>query len=254
MDELLVNDTARLSALMGSAERCVVLTGVRMGATEDTETKAAGSSWSDVISIEVLLADPARFWDHWLPLALESATRSPRAEHRAIAHLQQSGVIKGLITQSVDDIHRKGGSPEVVEVHANVLSCRCDRCADIYALREVVGLVEASNDGVPRCTRDDCDYPLRPTGTLWGEPLVEAAVIKTWDLAAWCDLFVVLDSQLRIDPMAMLPSVPLKSQGKVAIVGATATQYDRYSEIVIRWPAPEVIVEVARILETEKRW
>ena len=45
--------------------------------------------------------------------------------------------MKGLITQAVDDLHRKAGSPEVVEVHANVMSCRCDRCRDVYALAEV---------------------------------------------------------------------------------------------------------------------
>ncbi len=183
MDELLAKDTARLADLMGSAERCVVLTGVRMGATEETEAQAAGSSWSEISSIEVLLADPARFWEHWLPRALEAAERTPRVEHEAIARLQRSGVIKGLITLGVDDLHRKGGSPEVVEVHANVMSCRCSRCDDVYALGEVVGLLQRSEDGVPRCTRDDCTFPLRPTGTLWGEPLVEAAVIKAWDLA-----------------------------------------------------------------------
>ena len=53
MDELLQKDVARLTELMGEAERCVVLTGVRLGATEETEAKAAGSSWSDVVSLEV---------------------------------------------------------------------------------------------------------------------------------------------------------------------------------------------------------
>ncbi len=154
-------------------------------------------------------------------------------------------MVKALITQAVDDLHRKAGSPEVVEVHANVMSCRCNRCGDVYALAEVEQLIAASDDGVPRCTRDDCGYPLRPTGTLWGEPLVESAVIKAWDLAAWCDLFVVLDTQLRTDPMAMLPSVPLRQGSKLAIVGSTPTQYDRYADLVIRWPAPDVIIRVA---------
>ena len=248
MDELLAKDTARLAELMGAAERCVVLTGVRLGATEETEAKAAGSAWGEAASLEVLLADPSRFWANWLPRAIESAERMPRAEHEAIARLQQAGVIKGLITQAVDDLHRKAGSPEVVEVHANVMSGRCNRCHDVYALSEVAALVGASDDGVPRCTRDGCNYPLRPTGTLWGEPLVEPAIIKAWDLAAWCDLFVVLDTQLRTDPMAMLPSVPLKKERTLAIVGSTPTQYDRYAALVIHWPAPDVITAVADTL------
>ena len=252
MDEALANDTGRLAELMGAAERCVVLTGVRMGATEDTEAKAAGAAWSEAASLEVLMSDPSRFWEQWLPRATESAERVPRAEHHAIARLQSAGVIKGLITQAVDDLHRKAGSPDVVEVHANVMSGRCNRCHDVYALSEVIALAVGSDDGVPRCTRDDCGYPLRPTGTLWGEPLVETAIIRAWDLAAWCDLFVVLDTQLRTDPMAMLPSVPLKKERKLAIVGATPTQYDRYANLVIRWPAPDVITAVADQLAPAK--
>jgi len=82
---------------------------------------------------------------------------------------------------------------------------------------------------------------------------VESAIIKAWDLAAWCDLFVVLDTQLRTDPMAMLPSVPLKHSGRVALVGSTPTQYDRYAELVIRWPSPEVITAVAQQLAPSPR-
>jgi len=45
--------------------------------------------------------------------------------------------------------------------------------------------------------------------------------------------------------MAMLPSVPLKKERRLAIVGSTPTQYDRYAELVIRRPAPGVITAVA---------
>lgn len=249
MNEAFETDVTRLATLMGEAERLVVLTGVRLGATEDTEAKAASPAWSDIMSLEVLLAEPVCFWATWVPRALEAVAREPREEHMAIARLQRAGVITGLITQAVDDLHRKGGSPDVVEVHANVMSCRCDRCRDVYALSEVVDLIASGNDGVPRCTRDDCGYPLRPTGTLWGEPLVEPAIVRAWDLATRCDLFVVFDTQLRTDPMAMLPSVPLQTGGRVVMVGMTPTRYDRYAEMVIRWPAPDVINGVAaRIL------
>lgn len=166
----------------------------------------------------------------------------------ALARLEAAGVIKAIITQAVDHLHGKAGDGDLVEVHANVLSCRCTRCNDVYALSEVRALVDAADDDVPRCTREGCGYPLRPTGTLWGEPLVEEAVIRAWDMAAWCDLFLVLDSQLRTDPMAMLPSVPLKRGSRLAIVGTTRTHYDRYAKLVIPRSAPEVLPGVADLL------
>jgi hypothetical protein len=48
--------------------------------------------------------------------------------------------------------------------------------------------------------------------------------------------------------MAMLPSVPLKKERALAIVGSTPTQYDRYAELVIHRPAPDVITAVADTL------
>ena len=168
--------------------------------------------------------------------------------YRNLAVLEAAGVVKAIITQAVDHLHAKAGQGDLIEVHANVLSCKCTRCDDVYALSEVQGLLEASDDGVPRCTREGCGYPLRPTGTLWGEPLVEQAIIRAWDMAAWCDLFLILDTQLRTDPMAMLPSVPLKRGTKVAIVGTTRTHYDRYAKLVIARPSPEVLPGLAELL------
>lgn len=248
MDDDLQEDIRRLADLIGGAERCVAMTGVRLGATEDTEAKAAGSAWGEAASLEVLLTEPARFWDNWLPRAVEASQREVTPAHVALARLQDAGIVTAVITQAVDHLHGKAGDGDLIEVHANVLSCRCTRCADVYALAEVQGLAAASEDGVPRCTREGCGYPLRPTGTLWGEPLVEQAVIRAWDMAAWSDLFLVLDTQLRTDPMAMLPSVPLKRGGKVAIVGTTRTHYDRYAKLVIPRTAPEVLPEVADLL------
>ncbi|MGB1627626.1 MAG: SIR2 family NAD-dependent protein deacylase [Miltoncostaeaceae bacterium] len=248
MADDLDGDIRRLADLLAGSERCVAMTGVRLGATEDTEAAAAGSAWGEFASLEVLLTEPARFWENWLPRAIEASEREVTPAHRALARLEGAGVIHAIITQAVDHLHARAGDGDLIEVHANVLSCRCARCDDVYALSEVQGLIDAADDGVPRCTREGCGYPLRPTGTLWGEPLVEEAIIRAWDMAAWCDLFLVLDTQLRTDPMAMLPSVPLKRGGKVAIAGTTRTHYDRYAKLVIPRTAPEVLPGVADLL------
>ena len=42
MPEDLDEDIRRLAGMLSGSERCVVMTGVRLGAIEDTEAKAAG--------------------------------------------------------------------------------------------------------------------------------------------------------------------------------------------------------------------
>ena len=96
MADDLDEDIQRLADLLGQSERCVALTGVRLGATEDTEAKAAGSAWGEFASLEVLLTEPARFWDNWLPRALEASRREVTEAHRALARLEGAGVIKAI--------------------------------------------------------------------------------------------------------------------------------------------------------------
>ena len=44
----------------------------------------------------------------------------------------------------------------------------------------------------------------------------------------------MLDSDLRTAPISLLPSVPLTRGVPLVVVGSTATQYDRYAELVVR--------------------
>jgi NAD-dependent deacetylase len=89
---------------------------------------------------------------------------------------------------------------------------------------------------------------LRPAGTLWGEPLIEPAVRRAWDLATEADCFVVIDSDLRTVPVSLLPSVPLTREVPLVMIGQTPTQYDRYAHVLIREPSEPVLVAVADLI------
>ena len=234
---------AALAERLVGAERTVLLTGQRMGRTERVEAQARGE-WARRASLENLLTRPADFWAFFLPLAREIAAREPGPGHRAVARLAESGLVWAHITQSVDRLHQRAGGPAPVEVYGNALSARCERCGERYGLGEVAELVAAAVDGVPRCTTPGCGYPLRPSGTLWNEPLSVEAVTRAWELAGQADLFVVLDSELRTAPMSMLPSVPLGREVPLVLVGDVATQYDRYAALVVRSPSPPVLEAV----------
>ena len=156
-----------------------------------------------------------------------------------------------MITQAVDRLHARAGNRDVVEVYGNALSAVCERCGERYSLPETGALIERAADGVPRCTTPECAFPLRPSGTLWGEPLPGGAVERAWRLAAHADLFLILDSELRTVPISLLPSVPLTRGTPLVVVGETPTQYDRYAEIIIRAPSDAVLEEVARLVKED---
>ncbi len=246
------SDPEALAAALVKADRAVVLTGLRLGGPENLDLTHAHGTWARRASLEAFLPEPARFWEYFYPTAQAVAARRPGPAHRAIARLQRAGAIDALITQAVDRLHRRAGSPDPVEVYGTLLTARCERCGERYGLPELEELIEAAPDGVPRCTSPGCAYPLRPEGTLWGEPLPRAAVERAWELAGQADAFVVLDSDLRTAPISLLPSVPLTRGVPLVVVGETPTQYDRYAELVVRAPGAELITRVADLIAPER--
>ena len=238
----------RVAAALLGAQRVVALTGLRLGGPEEADLTHAGGDWARRASLEVLLTDPAAFWQFAYPAAVELAERKPTLGHHALARLQSGGFISAIITQAVDHLHTAAGSTDVVEVHGNILTGRCSRCEERYGLDEVAALIGDSPDGVPRCTTPGCAFPLRPAGTLWGEPLIEPAVRRAWDLATQADCFVVVDSDLRTVPLSLLPSVPLTREVPLVMIGETPTQYDRYASLLIRAPSEPVLVAVADLI------
>jgi NAD-dependent deacetylase len=242
------SDLEALAAALLGAERAVVLTGLRLGGPERLDLTHANGEWARRASLDAFLTEPSRFWEYFYPTALAIAGRRPGPAHEALARLQRSGAVSALITQAVDRLHARAGSTNVVEVHGTVLTERCERCGERYGLPEVGALIGAAPDGVPRCTTAGCRYPLRPEGTLWGEPLPRAAIERAWELAAEADAFFVLDSDLRTAPISLLPSVPLTRGVPLVVIGETPTQYDRYAAMVVREPSAGPIAAVAELI------
>lgn len=235
------------AALLG-AQRVVVLTGLMLGRPDDEDLTSARSGWATDASLEVLLTDPAKFWRFTLPAARGIAARTVTPAHEALVRLQEVGIIGHLITQSVDHLQTVAGATDVIEVHGNLRTARCTRCGERYGLAEVERLIAEAPDDVPRCTADDCAYPLRPSSTLWGEPLIEEAVRRAWDVTTEADCFMVIDSDLRAVPMSLLPSVPLTRGVPLIMLGKIATQYDRYANVLVREPSEPVLVALADLV------
>ncbi len=238
----------RIAAALLGASRITVLAGRFLGGPDDDRPGGASEAWASRASLESLLTEPREFWEFTLPAARQIAARRPTAAHTALARLQRAGVVTHIISQSVDHLLVTEGATDVSEVHGSILTAVCTRCGERYGLGEVEALIASAPDGVPRCTNTDCGYPLRPSSTLWGEPLIDAAARRAWEEATECDVFVVIDSDLRAVPISLLPSVPLTRDVPLIMLGTIPTQYDRYASVLIREESEPVLVRLADLV------
>jgi NAD-dependent deacetylase len=147
-----------------------------------------------------------------------------------------------VITQNVDQLHRKAGSREVIEVHGSIASSSCLRCGAGYRLGDVRARAALDPAGVPRC---DCGQPLKPDVVLFGEYLPADAMARAERLAASAGLMLCIGSSLEVHPVAGLPELTLQAGGRVAIITQGSTPLDGAAAVRLRG---DVVEELGALL------
>ena len=52
----------------------------------------------------------------------------PNPGHRALGELEKMGILRSVITQNIDNLHREAGNSMVIEVHGNIYQQACLSC------------------------------------------------------------------------------------------------------------------------------
>lgn len=80
------------------------------------------------------------------------AHAAPNAGHRAIAALEQEGILRGSITQNVDGLHGDAGSREVIDLHGRIDTVVCLGCRARSPRAELQDRFTALNPGFAEAT------------------------------------------------------------------------------------------------------
>ena len=180
----------------------VVLTGAGISAESGVPTfRGPDGLWEghrveDVATPEAFVRDPQlvhKFYNGRRAKLIDG-TIHPNPAHGALAKLAKSRDHRLLlVTQNIDDLHERGGSPEVLHMHGELLKSRCTACQAVAECR--TDLSRASICAA--CGGIDC---LRPHVVWFGEmPFfldeIAAAISRA-------DLFVAIGTSGRVYPAA----------------------------------------------------
>ena len=240
---------ARLAELLAGAERAVALTGAGISVPSgipDFRTPGKGL-WEKVDPMKVAHIDafrrsPDEFWTFYGQRFAMLSEIAPNPAHDAVAELERRGLVRGVITQNIDRLHRAAGSENVIEVHGSIEWCVCEMCGGRVGYEDVRRMLA---DGTPTPECASCITPLKPNVVLFGEMLPEDAMADATALAAEADLMLCIGSSLEVFPVAGLPGVTLGSGGRVALVTAGPTPYDRDAEVKL---SGDVVDELEAVL------
>jgi len=159
----------------------------------------------------------ARSYSGWQRIS----AAQPNATHRALARLEHSGQVAGLITQNVDNLHRHAGSRQVIDLHGvlhriRCMHCGCEKSRTEFqqSLAEVnpdwaaatgelkpdgdVELVDATVEdfNVPHCA--DCAGIMKPDVVFFGETVPSERVSDARRLIDDADALLIIGSSLMV--------------------------------------------------------
>src|ERR671934_2731866 len=216
-----------LAGLLRERQPCVVLTGAGISTESGIpDFRSPSGIWAEYdpmeyATISAFRRDSVKVWEFYA-LRFEGLTRAqPNEGHRALAELEQRGLVRAVVTQNIDTLHERAGSRDVVEVHGSIREAECLACNERVPLAEVVERLRG--EPAPRCRR--CGEILKPGVVMFRELLPEREIDRAFELAREARLLLVVGSSLEVHPVAGLPLETIQAGGRVAIVNKGATPF-----------------------------
>jgi len=170
----------------------------------------------------------------------------PNSAHRALADLEQMGRLHTLVTQNIDGLHQLAGTSEdiLIEIHGTIREVMCMQCDDRAPMQLALDRVRAGEVDPPCRT---CGGILKSATISFGQSLDPANLERASEEAGRSDLFLALGTSLGVYPVAYLPARTLENGGRLVIINAQPTPFDRQAAVV-NAPLAEVLPELVRLV------
>ena len=158
----------------------------------------------------------------------------PNDGHRALATLEDHGILNAVVTQNIDELHQMAGSNTVYELHGSSLRWPCIRCGKVYPMEYAL---QEENKPIPHCA--DCGGVVRPGVVLYEEGLDDKIVENAIKAIGEADTLIVGGTSLVVYPAAGMIRY---FRGKnLVIINKTETNADEWADLVIREPIGETL-------------
>jgi NAD-dependent deacetylase len=233
-----------------AARYAIALTGAGMSVESGIPPfRGPGGLWTKygeppMNGFQRFMADPKKAWEERLSkrndeLFKPLATAKPNAGHLALVELENLGVLRFLITQNVDDLHRQAGQKALAEIHGNWTLIRCLDCGTRFH-GDAISLETLP----PACPR--CEGLLKSDTVSFGEPIPTDVLNKCAEHSAMSDLVIVAGTSATVYPAAGF-ALEVKQRGGTLIeVNLYESEITRICDVSLRGGSAHVLPRLVK--------
>jgi len=212
-----------------------------------------------------------RYWSRSMIGWATMGDAKPNQGHKAIAAMEASGNIFGVLTQNVDGLHQAAGSKSVLELHGSLAVVRCLACNTLESRRKlqdrmlnlnpnfVAEAVEIAPDGdaeikqhsteafvVPTCLH--CEGMLKPDVVFFGENVPKKRVEAAWAMFDYSEVLLVTGSSLTVFSGYRFVKKARELGKPIVILNQGETRGDDDATLKLEYKLGELLPDLAKRL------
>ena len=187
-----------------SARSILFFTGAGISAESGIETfRGKGGLWNkmspqELASMDGFMRNPDLVWEWYQYRRKIVRDTGPNPGHAAIVEFETHFDNVTVVTQNVDNLHRRAGSTNILEVHGNIERNFCMDCRTFYGIDEFLDVDEA-----PKCQK--CGGRIRPDVVWFGEMLPQNIFAEAERKARLSDVCFIVGTSAVVYPAAYIP-------------------------------------------------
>jgi NAD-dependent deacetylase len=231
-----------------SAKKIVFFTGAGMSAESGIATfRGVNGIWNkmkpeELANFNAFMQNPNLVWEWYQHRREIINSTTPNAGHFAIAEFEKHFSVT-VVTQNIDNLHRRAGSTKIFELHGNIERNFCVDCHTFYNSPEL----EITNTA-PKCKK--CGGLVRPDVVWFGEMLPQDQFSEGETAAEWSDICFVIGTSAVVYPAAYIPKSAKRGGSYLVEINIEPTELSDFADYSIFGKAGEIL---PMILEEVKK-
>jgi len=240
-----------LLRLMRTAGKVAVLTGAGISAESGVPTfRGKEGLWSkfraeELATVEAFMNNPQLVWEWYLHRRELMNRVEPNPGHQALVEMEKIFDDFTLITQNVDDLHRRAGSENIVELHGNITRNKCFECGRPY-----FNEITLEGGKIPCC---ECGGRLRPDVVWFGELLPEGALDRAFAASQRAELFFTVGTSALVHPAASMPIAAKRSGACLVEVNLEPTPLTELADYAFHGKSGEILPHLIERLTDDRK-
>lgn len=235
-----------------NAKSVVFFTGAGISAESGIATfRGENGLWQklkpeELANVNAFMKNPDMVWEWYQYRRNIINETKPNPGHYAIAEFEKYFEKVSVVTQNIDNLHKRAGSNIIYELHGNIERNFCVSCNTFYNIEEL-----EETQKVPLCTK--CNGLIRPDVVWFGEMLPEGVFEKSEREAYNSDICFVIGTSAVVYPAAYIPHSAKQGGSYVVEINVEPTEISGAVDLSLQGKSGEILPKILDIIKEIKK-